>query len=192
MMYFGDGQPFAGALDVVAHELTHGITSYTANLVYQDQSGALNEAFSDIFGEAVEARTTGKADWKMGTNLSDTIRLISNPSSLEIISGSGRYYPSKMSRFYARGDSLLSKLENQDYGGVHINTTIVSHAFYLLAEGMSGAIGIQDAENFNFGALTYHLVSNSQFIDARLACITSAEELFGKRLESGGKNSFGI
>lgn len=180
MMYFGDGQPYAGALDVVAHELTHGITSYTANLVYQDQPGALNEAFSDIFGEAVEARTTGAADWKMGTNLSYTIRLLSNPSSLEIISGSGRYYPSKMSQFYTRNDSLLNDLEDQDYGGVHINTTIVSHAFYLLAEGMSGHIGIQDAEKIFYRALTYHLVSNSKFIDARLACITSAEELFGK------------
>jgi Zn-dependent metalloprotease len=179
MMYFGDAEAFAGALDVVAHELTHGITSYTANLVYQDQPGALNEAFSDIFGEAVEARTSGRADWLMGTTLPDQIRNMSNPSSMQIGS-TKRYYPSKMSQFYGENDSLLDKLQGRDNGGVHINSTIIGHAFYLLAEGMNGALGIQTAEKIFYRALSYHLTSNSQFIDARLACVASAEELFGK------------
>src|SRR5262249_24506780 len=59
VMIFGDAMPYAGALDLVAHEMTHAVTEKTANLEYKDQSGALNEAFSDIFGEAVEARTNG-------------------------------------------------------------------------------------------------------------------------------------
>jgi len=179
MMYFGDGEPFAGALDVVAHELTHGVTSYTANMVYQDQPGALNEAFSDIFGEAAEARTTGRADWLMGTTLPSHIRNLSNPSSMQI-GTTKRYYPSKMSQFYGENDSLLDRLQNRDNGGVHINSTIIGHAFYLLAEGMNGALGIQNAEKIFYRALSYHLTANSQFIDARLACIASAEELFGK------------
>jgi len=61
-MVFGDADPYAGALDVVGHELSHGVTQYSANLVYQNQAGALNEAFSDIFGEAVEARSAGGPD----------------------------------------------------------------------------------------------------------------------------------
>jgi len=75
MMYFGDGLPFARALDIVAHELTHGVTSETAGLVYLNQSGALSESFSDIFGEMVEARTKGSPDWlKGGSDLGVTIQ----------------------------------------------------------------------------------------------------------------------
>ena len=168
MMFFGDGAPFAGALDIVAHELTHGVTSHTANLVYKDQSGALNESFSDIFGEMVEARTTGAPDWLMGAMLSKPARSLSDPSSLEI--QPGLPYPSKMSEFVNT---------TEDNGGVHFNMTIVAHAFYLLAEGLNGAIGTRDAERIFYRALVFHLVANSQFIDARLACIVSAEELFG-------------
>ncbi|OGU07013.1 MAG: hypothetical protein A2075_13230 [Geobacteraceae bacterium GWC2_58_44] len=66
-----------------------------------------------------------------------------------------------------------------DYGGVHTNNTIISHAYYLLAAGMNGAIGIGDAERIFYRALTTHLTTQSEFIDARLACIRSAKELFG-------------
>ena len=176
-MFFGDAKIYAGALDVVAHELTHGVTSFTCNLVYQDQSGALNEAFSDIFGEMVEDHATGSNDWINGTVLADGGRDMKNPAALEIFSG--YFYPSKMSEFYGRNSPLLQQLVNQDNGGVHINCTIVSHAFYLLAEGLTGAIGNTDAAEIFYRAQTVHLLSGSQFIDARLACITSAEELFG-------------
>ena len=65
-MIFGDGQRYAGSLDTVGHELTHGVTGNASKLIYQNQSGALNEALSDIFGEAVEARTLGQTDWLIG------------------------------------------------------------------------------------------------------------------------------
>ena len=75
LMLFGDGLPFARALHVVGHELTHAVTTNSADLVYQNQSGALNEAFSDIFGEMVEARTKGTPDWlKGGSDLGITIQ----------------------------------------------------------------------------------------------------------------------
>src|SRR5262249_6943946 len=64
-------------------------------------------------------------------------------------------------------------------GGVHGNSCILNHAYYLLAEGLPGAIGIGDAEKIFYRALTTHLVRNSQFVDVRLACVLSAEELFG-------------
>ncbi len=169
MMIFGDAQPFAAALDVVAHELAHGVTTATANLIYQNQSGALNEAFSDIFGEMTEARTNGSTDWVLGTRLPEQIRSLSDPASQD--TGIGRPYPSRMSEYINT---------YQDYGGVHLNATIITHAFYLLAQGMDGAIGMRDAERIFYRALAYHLVSSSRFIDARLACIVSAEELFGQ------------
>ncbi len=178
MMIFGDAMPFAGALDVVAHEMTHGVTTYSANLIYKDQPGALNEAFSDIFGEAVEAYSQGSADWINGTKV-DGDRNLKNPSSVRI-SNTTKYYPSNMSQFIDPKDSFLNRFSDRDNGGVHLNMTIISHAFYLLAEGLNGAIGIEKAEQIFYRALAYHLVSNSQFIDARLACIASAEELFGE------------
>lgn len=170
MMFFGDAQPYVAALDVVAHELAHGVTSHTANLIYKDQSGALNESFSDIFGEMVDARTRGFADWIIPSIFQKPLRNLKDPSSIDIGGGFGRY-PCKMSEYI---------FTNEDLGGVHLNMTIVAHAFYLLAEGLDGAIGIQDAERIFYRALAYHLVTNSQLIDGRLACIASAEELFGE------------
>ena len=175
-VFFGDASPYAGALDVVAHEYTHGVTAYTCNLVYRDQPGALNEAFSDIFGEMVEARTTGDTDWRNGTAVG-LKRSLSDPAAQVVLSG--YRYPDRMSDFYSRSHPLIQQLKDQDYGGVHINMTIITHCFYLLAEGMEGAIGMRDAERIFHRAQSIHLVSNSQFIDARLACISAAEELFG-------------
>ncbi len=176
---FGDAMPFAGALDVVAHELTHAVTDHSAKLLYRNQPGALNEAFSDIFGEAVEARSFGEADWVNGGQLEEPTRSLIDPSSLEICPGCGRNYPVSMSEFIGPQDSFLGRFEGRDNGGVHINSSIINHAFYLLAEGLDGAIGILDAERIFYQALVFHLTPNSQFVDARLACIQSAEELFG-------------
>ncbi len=176
-MFFGDGDKYAAALDVVAHEVSHGVTQRTANLIYQNQPGALNEAFSDIFGEMVEARTFGRNDWIIGTELSSDLRNLRDPSSL-FIGGTNIPYPSKMSEFI-RFESRIPN-EDNDFGGVHLNSSIINHAYYMLAEGLNNAIGLQDAEQIFYRALTVHLVRNSQFIDARLAAISSANELFGE------------
>jgi hypothetical protein len=103
-----------------------------------------------------------------------------NPSSLELAPGAGRSYPTKMSEFFGPNDPFLAMLVGRDNGGVHINSSIINHTFYLLAEGLSGAIGLQDAGRIFFRALTMHLTANARFIDARLACIQSAEEIFGE------------
>ena len=170
LMVFGDALPFAGALDVVGHELTHGVIYHSANLVYQNQPGALNEAFADIFGEMIEARTTGRPDWLIGQALGDRrfMRNMANPAALTF--DGHRPYPTKMSEFF---------YTHEDNGGVHTNSSIPNRAFYLLAAGLDGAIGLRDAERIFYRALTVHLVQNSQFVDARLACIQAAEELFG-------------
>ena len=76
-MYFGDAEPFAGALDVVAHEMAHGVidTSIPGGLLYFGQSGALNEAFADIFGEMAEQHfNLADPDWLIGTRLSSPLR----------------------------------------------------------------------------------------------------------------------
>jgi Zn-dependent metalloprotease len=165
-MVFGTGDRFAAALDVVAHELTHGVTEHSANLLYRGQSGALNEAMSDIFGEAVEARTRGHNDWLMGTDLGFRVRNLKTPGLLGD--------PATMSQYQA-----LPITAQGDWGGVHTNSCIVGHAFYLLAEGLSGAIGLNDAERIFYRALTLHLLPNAQFADMRAAAVLSAEELFG-------------
>ncbi len=161
-MYFGDGQPFAASLDVVAHELTHGVIQHTANLIYQNQSGALNEAFADIFGEMVEARQNGKNDWLLGTNVGEIARSMSRPEDYS--------QPSHMNNY-----QNLPNTEDGDNGGVHINSGIINHAYYLFAQN----VGIQDAEKIFYRALSTHLLTNSQFVDARLAVLDSAKELFG-------------
>jgi Zn-dependent metalloprotease len=173
LIAFGDAQAFAGALDVVGHELTHGVITSTANLIYLNQSGALNEAFSDIFGEAIEAHTFGQADWENGAQLGTPIRSLRDPGSLTF--SRGRPYPATMSEFVQ-----LPPTFEGDNGGVHINSSIINHAFYLLAEGLDGAIGVDDAEQIFYRALVFHLVPRSQFIDARLALIQSATEIYGE------------
>ena len=179
LIVFGDGRPFAGALDIVGHELTHGVIEHSANLLYQNQPGALNEAFADIFGEMIEARTKGgNPDWITGRDLAlpasggggpdlgRPVRNLENPRAF--LTHFGRPYPKKMSEFFHI---------QEDNGGVHINSTIIGHAFYLLAEGPDGAIGLEAAAGIFYSALTNYLVQNSQFIDARLACIQAAEVL---------------
>lgn len=174
IMLFGNTRQYAAALDVVGHELTHGLTETSAGLVYENQSGALNESFSDIFGEMVEAYVQGQNDWKMGSKLDKIFRDFQNPGALTI-GGLNRPYPSKMSEFIQ-----LQNTDDQDHGGVHLNSSIINHTFWLLAEGLPGAVGRRDAERIFFRCLTQHLQPQSQFIDARLGCLAAAEALFGK------------
>lgn len=168
-MFFGDALPFAADLDVVAHELTHGVIQHSAGLIYQAQSGALNEAFADILGEMAEARTKGRVDWVLGgEELNNTVfRSFINPNAHQ--------QPAKMSEFVH-----LPNTPEGDNGGVHINSGIINHAYYLIAEGLEGAIGLSDAEQIFYRALTHYLSKNSQFIDARLAVEKAAIDLFGQ------------
>lgn len=163
LMVFGDGYP--RSLDVCGHEVTHGVINSIGNggvLDYAGQSGALNEAFADIFGEMVEARSAGTNDWLMGSQLSLPIRSMANPAAYS--------QPSAMNQFV---------VTSADNGGVHANSGIINHAYFLLAAGLGGAVGNADAERIFYRALTLHLQKQSQFIDARHACVSSAEELFG-------------
>ncbi|EIJ41760.1 Zinc metalloprotease (elastase) [Beggiatoa alba B18LD] len=162
-LFFGNADSYAGSLDIIAHEFQHAVTQHTANLVYKNQSGALNEAYSDIFGEMLESYVQGRTDWQMGTSLkSGVLRDLINPNRLNA--------PATMAQYINT---------TEDNGGVHLNMTIVAHAFYLLADGLNNAIGKTDAERIFFRALNTYLTKNAQFIDARLATIKAADDLFG-------------
>lgn len=176
--FFGAGQRAVSGLDVVAHEFTHGVVDYASSLLYYGESGALHEAWADIFGCAVEARTMGVTDWVGGTVFSENLqRSLADPASREIVPG--RPYPAHVDEMVTPDDPLLGEVYAADNGAVHWNCTVVSHAFYLLAEGQDNAIGIEDAEEIFYRAVTRHILPASGFLDARLACLASAEEIFG-------------
>lgn len=176
----GDGEFFislAAGLDVAAHEMTHGVITHTANLVYRNQSGALNESFADVFGALVD-----EDDWEMGEDIMapaakadgvTRLRSLSDPNSVVISNaeraayGSG-VYPAHMDEFYHMPTTV-------DGGGVHVNSSITNHAAYLIGE----EIGKQELGQIYYRALSVYLTPNSNFSDARKAIIQSAVDIFG-------------
>ncbi|GDY21582.1 hypothetical protein LBMAG56_29290 [Verrucomicrobiota bacterium] len=167
---------YAASLDVIGHELTHGVANSVGTkgvLEYTGQSGALNESFADIFGEMIESRSNGGSpDWLLGTVLNRIVRNLSNPPA--ILRVDRITYPKKMSEFVP-----LPLTEAGDGGGVHINSSIINRAYYLIAAGLGGGIGISDSEQIFYRTLTTKCLPQSQFIDARVGAIASAEDLFG-------------
>jgi len=192
-MVFGEGLPagitlgghvydyFSGALDVVAHELTHGLTSYTSNLVYRNESGALNESYSDIVGTSAEfffqppGSGLRQADYLIGED-------ISRPGGDRSMANPGLYGdPDHYSRRYTGPD---------DNGGVHSNSGISNQAFYLAIEGgtnrtsgMSvtgvGGANREQIEKTFYRAFAFMLTSNATFSSARAATIQAARDIYG-------------
>jgi len=171
-MFYGNGKvgfkPLAGSQDVAGHEITHGVVSSTANLEYFSQSGAINESMADVFGAMMD-----KEDWQMGedvvrTNVftSGALRDLSDPHNGGTNRNHNGYQPMKMSEYYAGED------DNQ---GVHINSGIPNHAFYLIATD----IGTSKAEKIYYRTLTRYLTSSSEFLDLRFAVIKAASDLHG-------------
>jgi len=182
-MHFGDGDGSINgplvALDVVGHEFTHGVTEFSSNLIYQGESGALNESFSDIFGILVEFDVEGiNGDWLLGEDFGPYRRSMENPNS--------RNCPDTyMGTYWASTDP-----NEPDFGGVHTNSGVQDFWFYLLSEGGSGVndngdaftvagIGIDDAAQIAYRSLTVYLMPTSHYFDARQASINSALDLFG-------------
>jgi len=191
---FGEGLPpnillggqrfnfFSGALDIVAHELGHAVTDFTSALLYMDESGALNEAFSDVIGVGVEFYAeslfrdgAGVADYALGEDVIEPggIRSLSNPMQF----GDPDHYS-------------LRFLGKDDNGGVHTNSLIPGHAFYLAIEGGTNRVsglsvaGVggdnrEQIEQIFFRAFTVLMTRNSDFSAARAATIQSARDLYG-------------
>ncbi len=180
-MTYGDGNGSGGAgmfaaLDVCGHEITHGLTSKTANLVYSNEPGAINESWSDIFGVAIEhyARPNN-TNWLMGEDLGSTLRSMSNPNA------------------YGQPDTYLGNnwySGTGDNGGVHTNSGIGNYWYYLLSVGGSGTndlgnsyqvtgISMNSAERIAFRALTVYFTSSTNYANARLLTIKAAQDIFG-------------
>jgi Zn-dependent metalloprotease len=144
-MVFGDGdgrlfKRFTLGLDVIGHELTHGVTETTAGLLYQGQSGALNESISDVFGSLIKQfqrrQTADQADWLIGAEIlgpaikGKALRSLAKPGSAYTdLYGEKDPQPASMSDYVRTTD---------DNGGVHINSGIPNHAFFLLATDLAG------------------------------------------------------
>ncbi|KZE74553.1 bacillolysin [Paenibacillus polymyxa] len=173
-MTYGDGDgstfiAFSGDPDVVGHELTHGVTEYTSNLEYYGESGALNEAFSDVIGNDIQRK-----NWLVGDDIytpniaGDALRSMSDPTLYD--------QPDHYSNLY-KGSS--------DNGGVHTNSGIINKAYYLLAQGGNfhgvtvNGIGRDAAVQIYYSAFTNYLTSSSDFSNARAAVIQAAKDLYG-------------
>lgn len=176
-MGYGNGRdafkPLAGALDVGGHEMTHGVVEATARLEYQSQSGALNESFADIFGAMID-----RDNWTMGEGIvkasafpSGALRSLSNPNQ------GGKndpgYQPKTMSQY-----AFLSNTEDEDNGGVHVNSGIPNYAFYLFASNAN--VTKDKAEQVYYRALTKYMTRTSKFVDARLAVVRASADLYGE------------
>jgi thermolysin len=212
VMVYGEGSPggvydrrsgqrwdfVAGALDVVAHELTHGVTAYSSRLEYVNESGALNEAFSDMMGTSVEfffrkpgngqlVRDGGglKADYVIGQDVI-TAQVFGALDGLRSMADPARYGDPD---HYSRRAILPSDPEH-DNGGVHTNSGIPNHAFYLAIEGGTNRVsGIrvqgvgpsnrEQIEKVFYRAFTQLMPSNADFSMARAITLQAAQDLYG-------------
>jgi Zn-dependent metalloprotease len=172
---YGDGdvgfRPFAAALDVVAHEMTHGVIERTVNLEYRFQSGALNESFADVFGAMVD-----RDDWTLAEDIanesvfaSGVLRDMQDPHN-----GSDA---NDFSWQPAHMDEFVELEITEDNGGVHINSGIPNRACFLVAE----ALGREKTEQVYYRILeARYLNSRSNFVDLRLAALRATADLFGE------------
>jgi Zn-dependent metalloprotease len=191
-MIYGDGgkifKPLAYGLDVVGHEFTHGVTDGTAGLIYQGQSGALNESYSDIFATMID-----RGNWTIGEQVvksppfpAPVLRNLEDPSlggkydPRDPLAGVGQ--PSKMSE-YAR----LPNSRKADNGGVHINSGIPNRVAFLVAQ----ALGREKTEQIYYRTLTQYLTPDSNFGDAARATIRAAQELYGGNEANAVRTAFG-
>jgi Zn-dependent metalloprotease len=183
----GDGETFAPlslAIDVVGHEMAHGVTEHTAGLQYRNQSGALNESWSDVFGELIEQWAENRsgfgttdaakaADWLIGEDVftpgvaGDALRSMKTPGT----GYKGDPQPGHMKDY---------KKMSSDNGGVHVNSGIPNKAAYEAAIRIGG----EKLAKIWYKALTDYLKPNSSFADAASATLAAANKLYGTGAES--------
>lgn len=184
-MTYGDGDQnlfnrFTIAIDIVGHEMTHGVVQHEANLVYQNQPGALNESFADVFGSLVKQRTLNQtavqADWLIGAGLftsnvnAQGIRSMKAPGTAYDDPKIGKDpQPAHMKDIYTG---------SADNGGVHINSGIPNHAFYVTAMEIGGKAW-EKAGRIWYITLRDKLNQNSNFQDAANETYKVAGALYG-------------
>jgi len=184
-MVYGDGdgkifQRFTKAVDVIGHELTHGVTQYEAALEYSDQPGALNESFSDVFGSLVKQRVLGQsasdADWLIGTGL---FTAAVNGKALRSMAAPGTAYDDKVIGKDPQPPDMAHYVDTtDDNGGVHINSGIPNRAFYETAIRIGG-FAWEKAGKIWYVTLCDRLQPNASFQDAAKQTVDVARQLFG-------------
>ena len=183
-MWYGNGgttfKQLARSLDVGGHEMTHGVIEKTANLEYQDESGALNESFADVFGAMID-----RDDWLIGEDVmqpgqspTGALRSLQDPHNGST-SNDNFWQPRVVSEQYNG---------SENNGGVHINSGIPNWAFYKFAS--NAAVGKDKAEKVYYKALNEYLVKSSQFVDARIAIIQAATDLYGNAVATVAADAF--
>jgi len=170
------------SLDVVGHEFAHGFTDFTSDLIYQDESGALNESISDILGKALELTYDPENfNWLIGsrfvlTDDDDHFRDMQDPNT----KNNPKFYAGEFWEFGTR-----------DNGGVHINSGVLNFWFYMLTEGHADVnevgvaydvekIGLENAASIVFTMNTAYLTESSGYTKAVTASIESVKDLFGE------------
>ncbi|WP_255294816.1 M4 family metallopeptidase [Bacillus sp. AFS041924] len=188
-MVYGDGDgvkysSLAGGLDVAGHEMTHGVVTNSADLIYKNESGAIDESLADILGNFAQIYTTGTTEWELGEEIftpningDGGLRSMSNPAGkAQSLMPSGHYPDTYQDRY----------LGTEDNGGVHINSGINNKAAYLLTQGGTNngitikGIGNKKAEKIYYRALTLYLTQSSGFKEMREAAIQAARDLYDK------------
>lgn len=186
-MVFGDGDgevflDFTIPIDVMAHELTHGVTQYTANLEYFGQSGALNESMSDVFGSLVKQHALGhsaeQADWLIGAGLlAERVTGV----ALRSLKAPGTAYDDDVLGKDPQPGTMDDYVRtSRDNGGVHINSGIPNHAFYLAATALGGNAW-ERAGQIWYDVLTGgELAFDAQFADFAQLTVAAADARYGE------------
>ncbi|WP_395360531.1 M4 family metallopeptidase [Streptomyces sp. YH02] len=190
-MVFGDGDndlflDFTIPVDVIGHELAHGFTQYTANLEYYGQAGALNESVSDVFGSLVKqyalGQTADQADWLIGAGLlgpgvdrGEALRSMKEPGTA--------YDDDVLGKDPQPGHMDDYVRTNRDNGGVHINSGIPNHAFYLLATELGGNVW-ERAGQIWYDVMTGDaLTTETRFSEFAAATVAAAKARYGDAAE---------
>lgn len=185
-MVYGDGdgdifQRFTKCLDIVGHELTHGVTQYEAALEYQSQTGALNESFSDVFGSLIKQyslhQSADEADWLIGEGIF-TEKV--NGSALRSMKAPGHAYNDTIIGKDPQPDNMKDYVTTlSDNGAVHINSGIPNKAFYVASIEIGG-YAWEKAGPIWYTTLTERLGEKSGFQDAADSTYRVSGELFGQ------------
>ncbi len=205
VMSYGDGSCGASegcngfdaltAIDVAGHEIGHAVTTYTANLAYQRESGAMNEGFSDIWGASIEHFAKGNGSdtnpaakiWLIGDEIdrrtgSAAFRSMSNPKSLG--------QPDTYGGTFWQNPDCGTPTNGNDYCGVHTNSGVLNYWFYLTVVGGTGTndngdsfniagIGMAKAQAIAYHTLKFYLSANSTYANGRTFAIQAATDLYG-------------
>ncbi|MDA1635898.1 M4 family metallopeptidase [Bacillus cereus] len=174
MLIYGD--PMVKAFDIAGHEFTHAVTSSESNLEFSGESGAINEALSDIMGTAIEKYiNNGEFNWTIGEQSGSVLRNMKNPSAVKFFDGVP--YPDDYSKY--------SDLNGEDNEGVHFNSSIINKVAYLIAQGGThngvtvNGIGEDKMFDIFYYANTDELNMTSNFSELRLACLKVASNKYG-------------